>query len=352
VTTVAAHNALDPRTATQQNGHRRTSDGRALEASHQHVYLGANHSVVERRAWAVIVLSSTMMVVELGGGMVFGSLALVADGLHMSTHAMAMIIAAIAYTLARRRAHDARYTFGTGKFGDLAGFTNAIVLLVIAGLIGYEAITRILAPVAIAFGQAIPIAVLGLVVNALSAWLLSGGDDGHDPSHAHHGHAPHDHDHSHAHERDHGHLHHRAHRDHNLRAIFMHVAADAAVSVLAILALLAGRYLGWVWMDPLMGIVGATVIAWWAAGLLRETARVLLDVSPDAALGERIRTSLQADGDRVTDLHLWRLGPGHLGLIVAIETAHAHDAAFYRRVLRRFPGLAHVTIEVGHRAAG
>jgi cation diffusion facilitator family transporter len=318
-----------------------------LDTSHQHVFLGAKHAAVERRAWAVIVLCSTMMVIELGGGILFGSLALVADGLHMSTHAMAMIIAAIAYTLARKRAADSRFSFGTGKFGDLAGFTNAIVLVMIAGFIGYEAITRILAPVAIAFGQAIPIAVLGLVVNAVSAWLLSGGDEGHGHAHGHHESAHHEHDH--VHERDHGHVHHRAHRDHNLRAIFMHVAADAAVSVLAIFGLLAGQYLGWVWMDPVMGIVGAAVIAWWAAGLLRETGRVLLDMSPDVNLGGRIRASVESDGDRVSDLHLWRLGPGHLGLILAIETVHDRDAAFYRSVLRRFTGLSHVTIEVGRR---
>lgn len=317
-----------------------------MDTSHDHVFLGTGHSAVERRAWAVIVLCSAMMVLELGGGILFGSLALVADGLHMSTHAMAMVIAALAYTFARKRANDARFSFGTGKLGDLAGFTNAIVLLLIAALIGYEAISRLLAPVTIAFAEAIPIAVLGLLVNIASAWLLSS-----DPDH-HHDHSQrHSHDHDPHHGHDHAHVHHRAHRDNNLRAIFVHVAADAAVSVLAILGLLAGRVLGWVWMDPVMGIVGALVITVWAVGLLRETGRVLLDMTPDAALAARIRTTVETDGDRLSDLHLWRLGPGHLGVILAIDTSEARDGAFYRRLLKRFGDLSHVTIEVSRRAA-
>ena len=314
--------------------------GSDLDSSHQHVFLGTGHSAVERKAWAVIALCSAMMVLELVGGVLFGSLALVADGLHMSTHAMAMVIAAVAYTFARRRANDARFSFGTGKLGDLAGFTNAIVLVLIAALIGYEAVTRLFAPIHIAFAEAIPIAILGLAVNIASAWLLSGGSDHH---HAH----SHEHEHEHEHEDDH--VHHRAHRDHNLRAIFVHVAADAAVSVFAILGLLAGRFLGWVWMDPLMGIVGALVIAVWAVGLLRETCRVLLDMTPDTALAARIRAAVEPDGDRVSDLHLWRLGPGHLGVILAIDTSESRDGTFYRRLLTRFGDLSHVTIEVNRR---
>ncbi len=312
---------------------------------HGHVFLGAGHAAVERRAWAVIALCTGMMLLELGGGWLFGSLALVADGLHMSTHAMAMLIAAFAYSFARRHAANPAFSFGTGKLGDLAGFTNAIVLLIIAMFIGYEALARFASPVPIAFAEAIPIAALGLVVNLLSAWLLSGGTLGHRHAHssaataarpAHGGHHDRHDDH------DHGH----AHRDHNLRAIFFHVAADAAVSVLAILGLTAARYLGWMWTDPAMGIVGAVVIAVWASGLLRDTGRVLLDITPDTVLASRIRSDVEAAGDRVFDLHLWRLGPGHLGAILSVSTAAGRDAGYYRALLARYAELSHVTIEV------
>jgi cation diffusion facilitator family transporter len=316
-----------------------------LEDGHSHVFLGAGHARNERRAWAVIVLCSAMMVVEIGGGIAFGSLALVADGLHMSTHAIAMLIAALAYTFARKHASDARFSFGTGKLGDLAGFSSAIVLALIALLIGYEAVRRFMAPVHIEFREAIPIAFLGLLVNIVSAWLLSGGD----------GHA-----HAHEHEHEHGHgdeavddaLHrqthaaHGVHRDHNLRAAFIHVAADAAVSVLAILGLTAARFLGWMWMDPMMGIVGGSVIALWAYALVRDTSRILLDMTPDTALAARMRQRLEEGGDRVADLHLWRLGPGHFGAIVSIVTGQARDVHFYRAALGGFSCLSHLTIEV------
>jgi cation diffusion facilitator family transporter len=342
---------------------------------HQHVFLGSGHAANERKAWAVIGLCSAMMLIEIGGGIAFGSLALVADGLHMSTHAIAMLIAALAYTFARKHATDARFSFGTGKVGDLAGFSSAIVLALIAFLIGYEAVVRFLAPVPISFREAIPIACLGLIVNVVSAWLLSGGDD------HHHGHAHgHDHDHGAAGDSDGQNLasrfgtatveiaeaqgpprfrlriagigEHAAHgalRDHNLRAAFIHVAADAAVSVLAILGLTAARFLGWVWMDPVMGIVGALVISTWAYALVRDTGRILLDMTPDTALLARIRRRIEADGDRVADLHLWRLGPGHLGAIVTIVTQRSRDPSFYRSQLNCFPTLSHVTVEVANR---
>jgi cation diffusion facilitator family transporter len=316
-----------------------SSTGRA----HSHLFLGTGHARNERRAWAVIVLCTAMMLIEIGGGVAFGSLALVADGLHMSTHAIALLVAALAYGFARRHATDPRFCFGTGKFGDLAGFASALVLALIALLIGYEAVMRFLAPVQIEFNEAIPIAVLGLLVNVASAWLLGGHDhDHHDHDHDHHDHDHHDHDH---HDHDH-HDHDEHHRDHNLRAAFVHVAADAAVSVLAILGLLAVRYLGWAWMDPAMGIVGALVIAAWAFGLVRDTGRILLDMTPDPGLAARIRARLEADGDRLTDLHLWRLGPGHLGAILAVATPRGRDPAFYRARLAGLDHLSHVTIEV------
>ena len=256
-----------------------SAEAAALQ-EHSHVFLGAGHASNERKAWAVIGLCSAMMVLEIGGGIAFGSLALVADGLHMSTHAIAMLIAAWAYTFARKHASDARFSFGTGKLGDLAGFSSAIVLALIALLIGYEAVRRFLAPVPIQFREAIPIAFLGLLVNIVSAWLLSGGD-----AHAH----PHGHGEEVGGEAVHEEPPAGAHRDHNLQAAFIHVAADAAVSVLAIIGLTAARFLGWMWMDPMMGIVGGCVIASWAYGLVRDTSRILLDMNPDTALAARMR---------------------------------------------------------------
>src|SRR5215467_8131051 len=214
-----------------------------------HVFLGESHERNERRTWTVIALCSFMMIAEIVGGLLFGSIALVADGLHMSTHASALVLAALAYRFARRHARDDRFSFGTGKFGDLAGFTSAIVLAMIALLIGYEAITRFIWPVAIDFNQAIPIAALGLVVNIVSAILLSGGNHRHG----------HEHDHQagqedgHAHDHEHVHAIHAAHRDNNLRAAVVHVLADAAVSILVIAGLVIGRFLGWTWMDPAVG---------------------------------------------------------------------------------------------------
>src|SRR6478672_8202025 len=326
---------------------------------HDHVFLGKDHDKAERRLWAVIILSSVMMVAEIVGGALFGSLALIADGLHMSTHAGALLLAALAYTYARKYAGDRSFTFGTGKFGDLAGYSSAIVLAMIALLVGYEAVARLIDPVPIAFNQAIPIAVLGLVVNAASAWLLSGGlHHRHDHDHSH-GHA-HGHDHDGAprrsdepeirelefEEHDHGHGAH--HRDNNMRAAVVHVMADAAVSVLVIVGLLLARAFDWLWMDPLAGFIGALVIANWSVGLLRDTGAILLDRNPDPRMAERVRTAIESEGDHVTDLHLWRLGPGHLGAIVSVATSGAREPAYYRKRLATFADLSHVTVEVQH----
>jgi cation diffusion facilitator family transporter len=305
-------------------------------ASHNHVFLGEGHDKNERRTWAVIALCAVMMVAEIVGGLLFGSIALVADGLHMSTHASALLLAALAYRYARRHAEDPRFSFGTGKLGDLAGFSSAIVLAMIAVLIGYEAVSRLIAPVPISFNEAIPIAVLGLIVNVASALLLSGG--GHDHSHSH------DHFHEHAHVD--AHVHGKAHRDNNMRAAVIHVLADAVVSVLVIAGLLLGRTFGWLFMDPLAGLVGAAVIASWSYGLIRDTGAILLDMNPDRGMAEKVRATIERDGDRLEDLHLWRLGPGHLGAILSVATTKPRDAGHYRRLLRHFRNLSHVTVEV------
>jgi cation diffusion facilitator family transporter len=309
-------------------------------ASHSHVFLGEGHDKNERRTWAVIVLCALMMVAEIVGGLLFGSIALVADGLHMSTHASALLLAALAYRYARRHADDPRFSFGTGKLGDLAGFSSAIVLLMIAFLIGYEAVARLIAPVPISFTEAIPIAVLGLIVNIVSALLLSGG--GYDHSHSHdHGHS-HEHIDNHSHEHAHG----TTHRDNNMRAAIIHVLADAIVSVLVIAGLLLARTFGWLFMDPVAALVGAAVIASWSYGLIRDTGAILLDMNPDRGMAERVRATIERDGDRLEDLHLWRLGPGHLGAILSVVTTKPRDAGHYRRLLGHFRNLSHVTVEV------
>ncbi|NBJ12821.1 CDF family Co(II)/Ni(II) efflux transporter DmeF [Microvirga sp. SYSU G3D207] len=244
---------------------------------HDHVFLGEDHDRHERRTWLVVGLTAVMMVAEIVAGTIFGSMALVADGWHMSTHAAALAIAALAYRFARRHAHDPRFSFGTGKVGELAAFSSAIILALIALLIGYESLMRLMNPVSIQFGEATVVAVIGLAVNLASAWLLAGD---------HHGHHYHDHGHHHAHghehNHDHGGQHHHGHGDHhggdtNIRAAYLHVLADALTSVLAIVALLAGRFYAWSWLDPLMGVAGALVIAQWSWGLIRTAGATLLD---------------------------------------------------------------------------
>jgi cation diffusion facilitator family transporter len=302
-----------------------------------HIFLGRAHSQNERRTWAVIILCSVMMLIEIVGGSLFGSLALIADGLHMSTHAGAMLIAALAYTYARRHSRDSRFVFGTGKLGDLAGFSSAIILAMISLLIAYEAITRFIEPVPIDFREAIPIAILGLGVNVISAWLLSGDHHGHDHGHGH----SHDHGHGHDHAHDHDHGHHEHHgkdsRDLNMRAAYLHVLADAAVSVLAIVGLLLAKIFGWMWMDPLAGTLGALVIANWSF------------VSDDA-IARQVRGAIDDVGDQLMDMHIWRLGPGHLGAVLSVMTGDAgRNPKFYHQLLGRFEQLSHITVEVNLR---
>jgi cation diffusion facilitator family transporter len=270
-----------------------------------------------------------MMVVEVTAGYVTGSMALLADGFHMATHAGALGIAAWAYAFARRHAGNPRFTFGTGKIGDLAGFASALILAMIALGIGIESVQRLLSPSRIAYTEAIVVAVLGLAVNLASVWLLG------------HGHG----DHSHAH--DHGHH----HDDNNMRSAYFHVLADALTSVLAIGALLAGRYAGWVWMDPLMGIVGAVVIARWSWGLMRATGAVLVDATASPQLKKEIHEAIE-DGDaQITDLHVWRVGPGKFAAIISLEAADPLPADAYAKRVQVHEELAHVTVET-HRCAG
>ena len=312
-----------------------------------HNFLAPGHDNAERRTWAVIALCLAMMVAEIGGGWLFGSIALVADGLHMSTHAGALLLAALAYRYASRHAADPRFSFGTGKFGDLAGFTSAIVLAMVALLIGYEAVLRLVTPVPIRFSEAIPIACLGLAVNVASVWLLGGGHAHHHHAGGHdHHHDHHDHDGHHDHDHGHGHGHGVIARDNNMRAAIVHVLADAAVSVLVIAGLLLARRFGWQWLDPAVGIAGAAVIASWAWGLVRDTGAILLDMNPDRHMAERLRQTVESDGDRVSDFHLWRLGPGHLGAIFCVHTGRARDPAYYRDRLRQFSAVSHLTVEV------
>lgn len=318
-----------------------------LANPHEHVFLGRDHERNERRTWLVIAITATMMVVEIAAGTLYGSMALVADGWHMSTHAAAMLIAALAYMYARRNARNPRFTFGTGKLGDLAAFASAVVLALIALLIGWESLARLYSPVAIDFPQAITVAVVGLGVNLLCAWLLR--DDHHHHGHAHgHGHGHHHgHDHPHDHDHDHHAQGHGRDRDNNLRAAYLHVLADALTSVLAIAALLLGSLYGWNWMDPFMGIVGGLVIARWSWGLIRDSGRILLDYVPEAeALPGEIREAIEGAGTEITDLHVWQLGPGHHGAILSVRAAEPREPGFYRRKLAHLSELSHVTVEV------
>jgi cation diffusion facilitator family transporter len=292
---------------------------------HQHLFLGERHARHERKTWFVVALTAAMMIAEIIGGHIFGSMALVADGWHMSTHAAALTIAGLAYWFARKHAHDPRFTFGTGKMGELTGFASAIVLGLVALLIGFESAQRIHAPVPIAFNEAIAVAVIGLAVNLISAMLLWEG-------------------HGHEHGHDHGHRH--GHADSNLRAAYLHVLADALTSILAIVGLLLASLYGWVWIDPAVGIVGAVVIASWSISLIRSSSLTLLDMLPDATLSSRIKDRLEAGHDRVSDLHLWRLGPGHFSLVVSIVTDQPHEVSIYKARLEDIEELSHVTVEV------
>lgn len=298
----------------------------ATDHIHAHDFLGAAHDDNARRTQWVVVLTAAMMIGEIIAGYFTGSMALLADGFHMATHAGALGVAAAAYVYAKRHVANPRYSFGTGKVGELAGFASALVLFLIALGIAIVSAIRLANPMPVAFGDATLVAVLGLAVNIASAFLLS-GSPGHD-----HGH---DHDHHHGH--SHGH-------DNNMRAAYIHVLADALTSVLAIVALLAGRYLGWIWLDPLMGIVGAIVIARWSWTLLRDTSAVLLDAA-DPHLIEEVRECIEGPGDaHIADLHIWRVGPqAHAAIVSVVGTLSSQTV---RDRLKPVHELGHLTIEL------
>lgn len=297
---------------------------------HEHDFLGAHHHRNERRTRLVIGLTLAMMVAEIAAGLLFDSMALLADGWHMATHAGALSIAAAAYAFARKHAQSSRYVFSTGKVGDLAGFTSAVLLAVVAVLIGYESVERLFAAHSVRFDEALWVAGLGLVVNLVCAWLL--GPEEH--AHEHH-------EHGDAHGNEH------VHADHNLRSAHLHVLADALTSVFAIAALLTGKYLGWSWTDPVCGLVGALVILRWSVALVRDAGAVLLDTECDPELAARIRAHLEeTQGDHVTDLHVWRVGPGRFAAMASLVSDDARAPEHYKQRLAGIACLAHVTVEV------
>jgi len=306
---------------------------------HDHVFLGEQHARNERRTWFVVALTLVMMAGEIIAGSFFGSMALLADGWHMGTHAAALGIAGAAYLFARRQSGNARFSFGTGKFGDLAAFSSALILGMIAIQIAYESVLRLISPVPIVYREAIAVACLGLAVNLVSAWLLR---DGHD--HHHHGHAHVHSHHDHHHDDDHDHHHHD--RDNNFRAAYVHVLADAATSVLAIAALVIAMFSGWNRTDPAVGLIGSVVIASWAWTLIRDAGSVLLDVTFDRKLERDIRARLEEGEDRVTDLHVWQLGPGHCAAVISLVSDAPLQPAIYKERLHDLKGLSHVTVEV------
>lgn len=304
---------------------------RAEDASHDHTFGTDERTRSEGRTWAVVGITLGMMAVEIAAGKVYGSMALLADGWHMGTHAAALGIAGFAYLYTRQHASDPRFSFGTGKVGALAGFASAVGLAVMSLMVLVESVDRLAFPRGIRFTEAIVVAVVGLVVNVVCALILQGHD----------------------HDRDHDHGAGGHHHDHNLRGAYLHVVADAFTSVLAIAALLAGRELGWGRLDPAMGVVGAVVIARWAVGLLRDTSMVLLDAEVAPERLAAIREAVQGTGDcRVTDLHVWRVGPRHMAAILSVAAGGPREPDAYRERLAAFPDLVHVSIEVrGERPA-
>lgn len=337
--------------------------------THDHVFRQHERRAGESRTIAVVALTAVMMVVEITAGVVYGSMALLADGLHMASHATALGIAVFAYVVSRRLATDRRFTFGVGKINSLAGFASAVLLMGFALFMAIESTQRLIHPLAISFDNALLVAVVGLLVNGVSAWLLMSTPHGHDHSHGHsedhsqsHNAPAHEHEHEHKHEHEdepqHGHEHphgdehgqqpalHHGH-DHNLRAAYLHVLADALTSVLAIAALLAGKYLGAHWLDPVMGLLGAALVARWSYGLIRDTAQVLLDQQLDDHQLGALRAAVEgASSDRITDLHLWSIGHGIFAAEMAVVSDTPQPPDYYKARIPPHLNIVHATVEV------
>jgi len=306
--------------------------------THDHVFSQDEQRPGEKRTIVIVVLTAVMMVVEIAAGLIYGSMALLADGLHMASHATALGIAVFAYVVSRRLAADRRFAFGVGKINSLAGFASAVMLMGFALVMAIESTDRLINPLAIAFDQALIVAVVGLVVNGVSAWVLMS--------------TPHEHEHDHGHDSDHAHdeehEHHHGH-DHNLRAAYLHVLADALTSLLAIVALLAGKYMGAGWLDPAMGIVGAVLVARWSWGLIRDTGRVLLDHQAKDHHLTVLRESIEGNtNDRITDLHVWSIGHGIFAAEIAIVSDEPRTPDYYKARIPPQLDIVHATVEVRH----
>jgi cation diffusion facilitator family transporter len=310
------------------------SSGSAGGPGHSHVFDEGN-PLAEKNTRLAVMLTAVMMVAEIAGGWLFNSMALLADGWHMSSHALALGLSVLAYGAARRYAHDTRFAFGTWKIEVLGGYTSALMLVGVAALMLYQSVERLIAPTPIRYDQAIAIAAVGLAVNLACAWLL---------------HDRHDHHHDHHHEQHHGHQHGAHEHDLNLRSAYLHVIADAATSVLAIIALIGGKLWGANWLDPVMGIVGAIMVLIWAYGLLRDTGRILLDAEMDVPVVAEIREVIEASPVKadITDLHVWRVGKGKFACILSLSVADAAKPEYFRNQLSIHEELVHVTVEVQH----
>ena len=317
---------------------------------HTHIFGQDQIQAGERRTLLVVIITGIMMVVEILVGIFYGSMALLADGIHMGSHMVGLLIALIAYILARKYANDERFSFGTGKINSLAGFTSALFLFFFVIIMGWESIQRFFKPVEIHYNMAILVAVVGLIVNGISMLIL--GEHGHTHDHNHndahvhdHGHGAHVHDEQTVHEHDHHN--HSMHEDQNLRGAYLHVFADAMTSILAIIALLAAKYFGWVWADPLMGIIGAIMVARWCFGLIGSTTKVLLDYQGPKDIRERIVGILESYKDtRVSDLHLWGVGPGIYSANLSIVTQYPDSPDKYKSMIPEDTGIVHVTVEI------